>query len=297
MIKILTFKIFADEWFTEDQFKKIGWSIKTPDTDIDNFDALFQINVYKRNKQLPEYLKIKEYNKPVLVGESPLFRKNLDILPKEKIRWRLGWDHFLRQGKFNNIDCPPDRWLQIQKDQNIEIKPWKSNGRYILLILQKPTDSSLNSLYERYNFYNEWVEDTINNIRQYTDRPILIRPHIKAKNLNINHLLNDSVTLSTVWKNRTIFEGGSSLLEDFKNAHAVVGYNSNALIESVCEGIPTFALSDESIAYDMSNNIKDLENPKFFDRTQWLYNCAYCVWTKEEIINRTAINHLKGVYF
>lgn len=299
MIKILTYKRFAEQWFNETQIKRLGWTIKTPDLNIDDFefDAFFQINVYKRNKKLPEYLEIQKYNKPVLVGESPLFRKNLNILSKEKIRYRLGWDHFLRQGKFNNINCPADRWLQLQKEQNIEIKPWRKKGDYILLILQKPTDSSLNSIYEKYNFYNEWVEDTINTIRNYSDRPILIRPHLKSKNLNINHLLTNDITLSSVWKNRTIFEGGDSLLEDFKNAHAVVGYTSNALVESVCEGIPTFALSNESMAYDVSNNIENLENPEFFDRTQWLYNCAYCGWTIEEILNQTAISHLKSVYF
>ena len=90
----------------------------------------------------------------------------------------------------------------------------------------------------------------------------------------------------------------SSMLEDFKNAHCVVSYNSNVLVESVCEGIPIIALSNESVAWEVSNKLHNIETLDLnINRSQWLYNTAYMVWTEDEILNGDAWNHLKGVYF
>jgi hypothetical protein len=103
-----------------------------------------------------------------------------------------------------------------------------------------------------------------------------------------------------VFKNRNKIEGGKSLEEDFNNAWAVVGYNTNALVESTLEGIPTFPLSDESVVWNISNQnkLENIENPNVnIDRTQWCYDAGYMLWTKEEISNGTAWEHLKGVYF
>jgi len=91
-----------------------------------------------------------------------------------------------------------------------------------------------------------------------------------------------------------------SLEEDFKDAWAVVGYNSNSLVESTLEGIPTFPLSEESVVWDVSNKnkLENIEKPFIdIDRTQWCYDAGYMLWSLEEINNGIAWEHLKGVYF
>ena len=49
-----------------------------------------------------------------------------------------------------------------------------------------------------------------------------------------------------------MLSGGNELYADFKDAWAVVGFNSNALTESVCEGIPTFSMCPSPNGLGMS---------------------------------------------
>jgi hypothetical protein len=300
--QVVAFKGFINRFFQVD-FKIPGFSlIDFEDRHNVKADCYFQINVKKaKTKNSPEYDFIKSSNKPYLVCESNLFRKNcFSVHFPDKCYYRLGWNHFLRQGNFNNKNSPPDRWNYIKKLQNITIRDWRNNrDGYILIACQKSGDSTLNSLYEKYNSYEDWLKDTINLIKRHTDRKILIRPHLLgSKKINWQSLVDNRISLSTTWKDRTVYEGGAGLEFDMQSAYAVVGYNSNTLVESTCEGIPTFPLSDESIIWDISNRIENLENPNLdIDRTQWLYDAGYMIWNMHELNDGTAWNHLKGVYF
>lgn len=90
-----------------------------------------------------------------------------------------------------------------------------------------------------------------------------------------------------------LLEGGSGLQRDFDNAYCVVGFNSNALTESVMEGIPTFSMCASSMAWQCSNtDLSQIETPKFFDRQQWLNNLGYCQWREDEIARGDPWFHL-----
>jgi len=300
-IQVYSFKIFQNRYFPFN-FKTPGFEILDFNNDK-KFDAdcFLQVNVKKeKTKNVIEYDFIKESQKPVLVCESNIFRKN--SYPPEnpdKSFYRLGWNHFLRQGIFNNKNCPPDRWNMIRKTQQLEIKDWRKQNGHILLCLQKIGDSTLNSLYSKFNNYEAWLDYTIKLIRKHTDRPILIRPHPKGiKKIQIDQFLNKNISISTNWESAKEFEGGEGLLEDFKNSYAVISYNSNVLVESICEGIPSIPLSEESVIWDISHKIEDIENLNLnIDRTQWFYNSAYMLWSMDEINNGAAWDHLKPVYF
>lgn len=285
------------------EFNMPNWHMVNIDDPIKELaDVYFQVNIQKnKTKNNTAFNYISKQNKPVLVCESNLFRKNSYPITDERCYYRLGWGHFLRSGNFNNTHSPPDRWNKIQQLQNLEVKQWRTWGEHIVIVLQKPGDSTLNSLYSVYGKYENWIEETIDKIRKHTNRKILIRPHLHTTKLNYKQFESKekNVEISKVFKDRTKLEGGQSLEQDYKDAFAVVGYNSNSLVESTLEGIPTFPLSDESIVWDISNqNIQNIESPDTnIDRTQWCYDAGYMIWTKEEIANGTAWNHLKGVYF
>jgi hypothetical protein len=266
-------------------------------------DCFFQVNVIKnKTKNHKLYNFVKSQNKPILVCETNLFRQNSFPISDNKCYFRLGWNHFLRCGEFNNKNSPPDRWTKIKKLQKLKIKPWRKKGEYILLILQKPGDSTLNSMYEKYESYENWIYKTINKIRKYSDRPILIRPHIHHKKINFKKFESekDKIFISSVYKNRSILEGGKSLETDFANAWAVVGYNSNSMVESTLAGIPTFPLDEDSVVWNVSNknNLHNIENPSIsIDRLQWCYDAAYMIWNRNELENGQAWQHLKEIYF
>jgi REP element-mobilizing transposase RayT len=280
---------------------------------VQSADGFMQTNIYKNH--LIEYKDqfdfIKESNKPFLVYESPVFRSGTSAVQELNLLYmqRVGWNHFMRQGIFCNENSPPDRFEKIKKDQNIKILPWEAKGDYILFILQKPNDSSLEQVHKVWGNtttgYWDYVVDCLTHIRMHTDMPIILRGHPKARKsrsiaegiANSNAIPN--VTHTVNYETNTIANGGKGLQKDFDNAWAVVGTTSNTLIESACLGIPTFALDDTAMCWPVSQpNLSYIDNPKLdIPREQWLYDLAYTQYYYHEHQLGVAWNRLKPYYF
>lgn len=271
---------------------------------INQADIYVQSNIDSKDKKLDQqYDYIRNSKKPWLVTESAVFRRNLKNYNHPMAYHRWSWfSYFRHEGNYNNNNCSPDRWLRLQKEQDIEIKDWKKDGDYILFIMQRPGDTSNRDMLKEYKTYQNFLQETLTTIRSYTDRPIVLRMHplrMDAQREILNHVDLTQTFLSGNLSERSDnrLDGGTGLYTDFKKAWAVVGWNSNALTESICEGIPTFSLHPSSMAWECSNkNIKNLENPEYFDREQWLYNLAYCQWTEEEIAKGEPWFHLSKIY-
>lgn len=269
-------------------------------TSINNADILLQTNIKggKKERKLGNiYQYVIDSGKPYICVESAVFRRNMPNPPHPKAYHRWSWtSYFQDDGDYNNKDCPNDRWLQIQKDQNIEIKDWRTSGEYILVLLQRPGDTSLRKLIDKHETYEKFITYTINEIRKYTDRKIIIRPHPSRKQdqLKIIEKLNlTGIEISQTPSVSGSLSGGEGLYKDFSQAWAVVGFNSNALTESICEGIPTFSMCASSMAWECSNkDLKHLEKPLMFERQQWLNNLSYCQWREDECLSGFPLNHL-----
>lgn len=281
-------------------FKIVDW--KNTEA-LNSADIFIQANIAenKHKKLRHKYEYIRQSGKPWIVAESAVFRRNMIQPPNPMSYHRYSWfSYFRNEGLYNNVNRPKDRWDQIQKDQNIEIKSWRKDGDYILVILQRPGDSSLKNLLAKYKTYDNFLTQVITNIRRYTNRPIRIRMHPLRQNKQqdiINRLSLPNVTISANTHGAGLLEGGDGLYKDFADAWCVVGFNSNALTESICEGIPTFSLCPSSMAWDCSNtNLKDIDNPKIFDRQQWLNNLGYCQWREDEIAQGAPYFHLMEIY-
>ena len=267
---------------------------------LDSIDIFLQTNIKggKKEKALGRiYQYVIDSGKPFICVESAVFRRNMPTPPHPKAYHRWSWTSYFRdEGDYCNDNSPSDRWEQIQKDQNIEIKPWKSPGDSILLLLQRPGDTSLKNLIAKHGSYESFISNTITEIRKNTDRPIIIRPHPSRKEtqLKIIESLNlKGIKISDTPSMSGSLSGGDGLYRDFSRAWAVVGFNSNALTESICEGIPTFSLCPSSMAWECSNkDLKHLENPLMFERQQWLNNLGYCQWREDECLAGMSIKHL-----
>jgi len=281
-------------------FTVVKWDDKKA---IESADIFVQANIAenKHKKLRHKYEFIRQSGKPWIVVESAVFRKNMIQPPNPKAYHRYSWFSYFRdEGLYNNKNRPSDRWDQIQRDQNIKIKDWRSIGEYVLVILQRPGDSSLKNLLAKYGTYDNFLSSVIKDIRKHTKRPIRIRMHPLRKNRQqavIEKLNLKDVTISENTQGAGLLEGGSGLQQDFNGAWCVVGFNSNALTESVCEGIPTFSLCPSSMSWECSNtNLKDIDNPKFFDRQQWLNDLGYCQWREDEIAQGAPYDHLMKIY-
>lgn len=161
------------------------------------------------------------------------------------------------------IDRPSDRFEKL----TIPICNWKKGGRKILIA--KPDEKPM-------KFYNltleQWLEKTINIIKQHTDRPIEVRERVK---------------------NRTDRMITNSLKEALDNdVHALVTFNSNAATEAVMYGYPAFTLCATHAAGPVtSQDLSQIETPYYPTMQKveaWAHHLAYGQFHINELKDGTA---------
>lgn len=179
---------------------------------------------------------------------------------------------FYNQDNYANKNSSSDKWKQISKTLNLKLNPWRTQGNHILVCLQRDGGWSLKG-----TNLNSWAVDTVHKIRQFTDRPILIRPHPKTK-VNLKHLLSiPGVTESHPSK---------TIIEDLNQAWAAVFYNSSSSVAAALSGVPIFAADEDCVAWSIANtNLADIEKPIMPDREPWLYDLSAAHWTDQESAN------------
>ena len=199
--------------------------------------------------------------KSYLCLESAVFRRNMPRSPNQKKKKKKhihvwSWKSYYRdEGHYNNKLSLTDG-INPRLDSKIDIKDWRTKGEHILPVLQRPGDTSLRNPIAKHGSYEGFISYTVNEIRNYTDRKIVVRPHPSRRLWQLEIIEKcklKGITISENISREGMLSGGNELYADFKDAWAVVGFNSNALTESVCEGIPTFSMCPSSMAWECSN--------------------------------------------
>lgn len=130
-------------------------------------------------------------------------------------------------------------------------KPWNKDGSHILLCTQTQ------AYYDRFGI-SDWEEKTINQLKLYTDRPIIVRR--KGEN--------------------------RGLLEDLQNTWMVVCHTSNVAVESIMEGVPAIATGQCAASIMALSDPALVEFPFYPDddqRMKWAGVLAANQWTLDEI--------------
>ncbi len=290
------------------EFRLDGWEIiEWERRDKYKADYYLQVNVDKPDNKTDEtYRYIKSTGKPYLVCELSCFRENSYKGDADNWYFTLGWFHFLRQGYFNNNNCNPDRWNNIKHIQNLKVKPWNTkieDNDYALICLQKVNDSTMIPMHETHGKYKNWLLLVINQIRNlYPKMPIVIRPHLRTKESNYEFALNrfGLISVSTTWQDRNFFEGGDGLYQDLLHARFVVSYNSNVLTQCALMGKPAVCWDIRSMAAPACldpSQMHDISLVHTINRDQWLNNLGYTQWSRAEIRDGQAWEHLKKYGF
>jgi hypothetical protein len=160
------------------------------------------------------------------------------------------------------VDRPDDRWKKL----NYSIEKRKA-GRHILLVTpsEKPC-----------KFYginrDQWVKETIETIKQYTDRPIRIRDKAPRE---------QRIT--------------STIFEELTDCHALVTYQSIAAVESVLYGVPAFTLAPTAADPVCDKDLSLIETPTQQDADKiykWACHLAYGQYHIDEFKDGTALKLL-----
>jgi len=187
--------------------------------------------------------------------------------------WKVGVNGINRDAYFGTAGHDDARASTL----GLKLRPWRTGGEYILLCTQHDQSIQWQGMPKLLN----WTTDTIKDIRSYTDRPILVRPHPRARLPALEHQFKN-VRRQEPRKMPGTYDDYDI---KYKNIWATVSYSSNPGIHSIIQGVPAF-VGTSSLAYDVANdinNLRTIENPQMPDRTQWLNDYAWTEYTVEEI--------------
>ncbi len=226
----------------------------------------------------------RQAKKPFLVMETPLLGRKIEV----EYQWyRIGINHYLNNlGDFNNRNMDGNRWELLRNVLGLTVVPYRAEGDHITVALQLPGDASLLG-----TDITEWAVDTVAELRKYTNRPIRIRPHKLVREYRMD-LIN---TCLEQHKDVYYYSPEESMQrDDLVNCWATVSYTSGYSVDSLLAGIPTFAMHQGNLTYEVANHsLSQIEAPQMLDRTQWLNNLAYAQWSIPEMQQGLPWAHLR----
>jgi len=164
------------------------------------------------------------------------------------------------------IPRPADRWQRL----NTKMRPEQRHSRNILLVAPDEKPCSFYGI-----TLDEWMQTTIDTLKQHTDRPILVRERPTSR-----------------WDRKT------QRAEDWlMDVHAVVTFNSSAATECILAGVPVFVTAPANAARPVSNlDLEKIETPWFptdDQRHAWACHLAYGQFHTTELADGTAAAILK----
>ena len=186
------------------------------------------------------------------------------------LRYSIGGP-FYDRAEYANGNSDATKWNEIRNTINvplIEAPVIKANG-HVLICMQRDGGFAMKTLDPI-----RWLENKITLIKEYTKRPIVVRPHPGA------YRVQDFRKFRNIPRVTVVDPTKSSLLQDLQNAHAAVFFNSSASVAAVCANIPVFVDDQSCVSWSVANkNIANLESPQAFDRSQWLNDLAAAHWS------------------
>lgn len=208
-----------------------------------------------------------------VVGCTPELRPYIDAWRAEGRAW-IYWDRgYARRVFATDLPTGEDggyyRWhvgsYQLQAFRAVDhhrwaslatpVWPWARGGRHIVVAEPSAT-------YQRFHGIDGWTERTLAQLRQLTDRPILLR-------------------------DKEMQRFGRKLHEDLRGAHCLVTHGSNAAVEAVIMGCPVVVHPDSAAALVGRTDLQDIDAPLYPDREPWLRALAYSQFNETELIDGT----------
>jgi len=250
----------------EQGIKKLGFSV---DQDPGSIPVIWSVLWQGRMKpNLQIYNRSQAKNTPTIIIEVGNFHRGHT--------WRISTDNVNRLGYFGEGPIDHDRHKKIK----VDLLPSRSKRGPDILIacqhrnsLQWPSNLTIES----------WIELMIKQIRSRTDRKIVVRPHPRCP-------------ISLTAKDLTI-ERPKKLINtyddyDFNHDyHAVINHNTGPSVQAAMMGTPVIC-DQTGLAYPVSDQIENIENPCLGDRQDWLIDLCHKEWTTEEIAQGIPLRRL-----
>ena len=192
------------------------------------------------------------------------------------LRYSIGGP-FYDRAEYANHNSDSAKWHEIQQQLGIAMKPHRSNSLgHVLIGMQRDGGFAMKTLSPM-----TWLEQKLLEIRKYTQRPIVIRPHPGQYNMGDFAIYNSKQWIQQ--NVQVIDPKNSTLLEDLQMSHSAVFFNSSAGVAAVLEGIPTFVDDVSAVTWQVAHhNISAIENCQQFNRQNWINDLAAAHWSDQD---------------
>ena len=130
-----------------------------------------------------------------------------------------------------------------------------------------------------------WIYKQILRLRQFTDRPIIVRPHPRST-LNTKLLPGD-----VVFEEPNLLANTYDSFDMHFDCYAVVNYNSGSGIQAAVSGTRPI-VDRSSLAYPVSVTYAELDQPYLIDRDRWLIEICHTEYTLNEIQQGTWLKRI-----
>jgi hypothetical protein len=215
------------------------------------------------------YNKCLSANKPVIIIEvGNLFRNRT---------WRVSLGHVNSLGFFgHNENLDSDR----PKKLGISLKPLQLKRRPEILIAAQHQQSQQ---WQGQPPMSEWAAALVREIRKYSNRKIILRPHPRSR----FNLIHSEIKIELP---KPILGSYDDFNIDY-NYHCVINHSSGPAVQAAINGVPVICDSS-SLAGILSEKMENIENPLLPDRDEWFLKLCHTEWTVEEIAQGIPLQRL-----
>jgi len=251
----------------ETGLRRLGHEIVDNNEDIPVIWSVLWQGRMQDNKQI--YHAARKKNKPVLIVEIGTLKRN--------VTWKLCLNNINNLGVFaNNSNLNYNRPSRL----GLQLKDHVYKRRGEILVALQHTKSLQ---WEGQPAMQKWAYQQIQEIRKWSDRPVIIRPHPRCP-----------ITIPNVKVERpTKLKNSYDDYDMNYNYHCIVNFCSGPGILGAIHGTPVI-VSDHSLAYPVTQHYSNIESSDFRSpqRDDWFVKLCHTEWLVSEIENGTALEQL-----
>jgi hypothetical protein len=206
--------------------------------------------------------------RPVIVLEVGQLRRG--------VTWKLGINGVNARARWGE-GAEPDRVRKLA----VRLQPW-NQGDHILIAMQRTDSEQWAGLPPA----EQWLTQTVDRIREHTDREIVVRPHPRQRLRPV-----PGVQIQQPQMLRGTYDE-FDFRSNLGRAWAVVNENSGTGSQAIMDGVPAFVGVD-SMAIPVANtDFALIEKPHMPDRSMWLEQLCHTEWTLGEIASGLPLSRL-----
>lgn len=221
------------------------------------------------NQQVYEHYR--SLNRPVIVADvGALYRGET---------WKIALNNVTAEGYYGHTErLDPDRPRKLGISLAINL----SRNPRIVIAAQHARSQQV----ARLNSMEGWISQQVHQLRQVTDRPLIIRPHPRSR-LDLTQLPKN-VEIEMPVKIENTYDSYNLIFD----CHALVNLNSGPGIQAALAGTRPI-VDRSSLAHPVSIQTADVNKPYDIDREHWLVEICHTEYTLDEIKHGTWITRLK----